>query len=86
MFQYKSRTADKVELVGDFNHWKPEPMYLDSAHVWVTVKDLKAGPYHYVFLVNGKREVRDPWNTSFDPSQRAHGVSSFVVPEVNPTF
>jgi hypothetical protein len=86
MFQYKSRTADKVELMGDFNHWKPEPMYLDKSHVWVTVKDLKAGPYRYVYLVNGKREVRDPWNTSFDPSRRAHGVSSFVVPEVTPTF
>jgi len=86
LFQYKSRGAQKVELLADFNHWTPEPMYLDSAHVWVTVKDLKAGPYHYVYLVNGKREIRDPWNTSFDPSRRVHGVSSFVVPEVTPTF
>jgi hypothetical protein len=84
LFQYKNRGARKVELLADFNHWKPEPMYMDSAHVWVTVKDLKAGPYHYVYLINGKREARDPWNTSFDASQRAHGVSTFVVPEVSP--
>jgi hypothetical protein len=84
LFQYKNRGAQKVELLADFNHWKPEPMYMDSAHVWVTVKDLKAGPYHYVYLINGKREIKDPWNTSFDPSRRAHGVSTFVVPEVTP--
>ena len=84
LFQYKNRGAHKVELLADFNQWKPEPMYMDSAHIWVTVKDLKAGPYHYVYLVNGKREVKDPWNTSFDPSRRAHGCSTFVVQEVSP--
>ena len=85
LLQYKSRSAQKVELLGDFNQWKPEPMYLDKAHVWITVKDLPAGTYHYTFLVNGRREIRDPWNPSFDPSRRPRGCSQFVVPEVMPT-
>jgi len=84
LFQYKNRGAQKVELLGDFNHWRPEPLYMDQAHVWITVKDLPAGTYHYTFLVNGHREVRDPWNSSFDPSRRTHGTSTFVVPEVMP--
>ena len=57
----------------------------NSVYHKMTVKDLQAGPYHYVYLVNGKREIRDPWNTSFDLSKRAHGVSAFVVPEVMPS-
>jgi hypothetical protein len=83
LFQYKNRSARKVEILGDFNQWKPEPMYMDQAHVWITVRDLPAGTYHYAFLINGRREIRDPWNTSFDPSSRG-GVSTFVVPEVMP--
>jgi hypothetical protein len=82
LFQYKSRSARKVEILGDFNNWSPQPMYRDKNHVWVTVKDLPAGSYRYSFLINGKREIRDPWNTSFDPSMRPRGCSTFVVPEV----
>jgi 1,4-alpha-glucan branching enzyme len=84
MFQYKNRWAKKVELVGDFTGWKPEPMYIDEAHVWIAVKDLAPGEYHYNFLINGKKEIRDPWNRALDPSRRSRGSSTFVVEERYP--
>jgi hypothetical protein len=84
LFQLKNRRAEKVELMGDFNEWKPEPMYIDQAHVWIAVKDLSAGMYHYTYLINGKREIKDPWNTSVDPGQRSKGCSTFVVGPVWP--
>lgn len=82
LFQYKNRRAEKVELIADFNQWTPEPMYMDKKHVWMTVKDLPAGTYHYSFLINGKREVRDPWNIAWEPSHRPGGSSTFFIPEV----
>lgn len=85
LFQYKNSGAQKVELMGDFNHWQPEAMAMDKSHVWIAVKDLQAGTYHYVFIINGKKEIRDPSNTSFDMSKRAHGVSAFSVQEVAPS-
>jgi hypothetical protein len=83
LFQYKNSSAKKVELVGDFNSWTPEPMYIDQDKVWITVKDLPSGTYRYNFVVNGKREIRDPWNKTLDPSRRTRGASVFVVPPLS---
>lgn len=63
-FQYKNRWASTVELVGDFNDWTPEKMTRDRSGIWVAVRDLQAGRYRYRYLVDGKKEITDPWNSA----------------------
>lgn len=69
LFQYENRRAKKVELVGDFNHWTPEPMVQDERGVWVLVKDIPEGKYRYNYQVDGK-EMADPWNRQAEQNGR----------------
>eukprot|EP01125_Pyxidicula_operculata_P004782 TRINITY_DN1788_c0_g1_i1.p1 TRINITY_DN1788_c0_g1~~TRINITY_DN1788_c0_g1_i1.p1 ORF type:complete len:479 (-),score=99.32 TRINITY_DN1788_c0_g1_i1:217-1653(-) len=43
--------GSNVMLVGDFNQWKPEKMFLDQE--WVLTKSLSTGSYNYKFIVDG---------------------------------
>ncbi|HVO32832.1 MAG TPA: hypothetical protein VMU17_02885 [Elusimicrobiota bacterium] len=79
MFQYKNRWAQKVEIIGDFNDWKPERMLRDRSGMWLSVKDLPAGKFRYNFVVDGKKEIKDPWNKNVDPDSRARGSSLVAV-------
>lgn len=74
-FQYKNRDARRVELIADFNDWTPERMVRDRSGMWVTVKDLPAGKFRYNYVIDGHREILDPWNKNVDPASRAHGSS-----------
>lgn len=82
-FQYKNSSAKTVELIADFNDWTPERMIRDRSGMWVAVKDLPAGKFRYNYVVDGKREVLDPWNKNVDRDSRAHGSSlvKIVLPE-----
>jgi len=48
--------ADKVILMGDFNHWNPKkhPMKLDANGIWKKAVMLASGNYEYKFLVDGQ--------------------------------
>lgn len=52
--------ADKVEVVGDFNGWKPANLHRDSNGVWSLRLDLAPGRYEYAFVVNGLAWKPDP--------------------------
>ena len=50
-------------VVGDFNDWDPMATPLRataSSGVWTVELRLKPGRYHYSFLLDGQRWVRDP--------------------------
>jgi hypothetical protein len=79
MFQYRNRWVERVELIGEFNDWTPERMIRDRSGIWVLVKDLPPGTYRYNYVINGKKEILDPWNKSIDPDSRAHGSSLVTV-------
>ncbi len=79
MFQYKNRWVDKVELIGEFNDWTPERMIKDRSGIWVLVKDLPPGRFRYNYLLDGKKEIRDPWNRSIDEDSRSRGSSIVIV-------
>lgn len=79
MFQYKSSWVQRVDVIGDFNDWTPERMIRDRSGMWLLVKDLPAGRFKYNYVIDGKKEIKDPWNKNIDPDSRAHGSSVVVV-------
>ena len=52
--------ANKVEVVGDFNGWKPTDLHRDSNGVWSLRLDLAPGRYEYAFIVDGLAWKPDP--------------------------
>jgi hypothetical protein len=55
--------SSHVTVVGDFNDWNPASTPLrptDDPGVWTVELRLKPGRYHYAFLLDGRRWVRDP--------------------------
>lgn len=55
-FSFSAPTAMSVMLVGDFTHWKENPISLKKQKngTWKTKVSLDAGTYHYCFLVDGE--------------------------------
>ncbi|MGP8020367.1 MAG: glycoside hydrolase family 13 [Limisphaerales bacterium] len=47
--------AHSVELVGDFNHWRPFPMQRSVDGWWSAQVELCHGHHQYRFLVDGNR-------------------------------
>lgn len=61
---------EKVELLGDFNGWRPgaTPMIsTEAGRVYRAILELPDGAHHYKFLVNGAYWLED---TAADPSLR----------------
>jgi len=56
IFSFTDREAMSVQLVGDFTHWKSEPinMLKRKGGVWSAKVNLPPGTYHYRFLVDGQ--------------------------------
>jgi hypothetical protein len=55
--------SSHVTVVGDFNDWNPAGTPLrptGDPGVWTVELRLKPGRYHYAFLLDGRRWVRDP--------------------------
>jgi hypothetical protein len=74
-FSYRDSRPARVEIVGSFNQWTPQPLAKGENHVWSTSVELGAGEYTYNFLVDG-RPVRDPNN----PRTAPEGRSLLVIP------
>ena len=55
-FSITAPTAQSVQLVGDFTHWKEQPITLhkETGGVWQTAIELEPGEHHYRFLVDGQ--------------------------------
>ena len=51
--------ASRVEVVGSWSGWEPEPMEARGAHFTVSLM-LEPGRYEYMFLVDGKEWRPDP--------------------------
>lgn len=53
--------ASRVDVIGDFNGWSPQP--LDDGNgdgVFATTMHLARGSYDYLFLIDGERLMLDP--------------------------
>ena len=62
-FLYRNSKAKKVEIIGDFNDWIPQPLAKGDKHSWSATIAIAPGEYAYDFVVNGK-PVRDPNNAT----------------------
>lgn len=54
-FMCMAPQATAVNLVGDFNEWRPtaHPMQQGPDKAWTTTVNLKPGHHRYAFLVDG---------------------------------
>ncbi len=79
-FKYNARYETKsVDVVGDFNQWKPGAAKLsdtDNDNVWDGYIDLPAGEYEYKFLIDGCDYKLDPNSSSIVPRD---GIENSVL-------
>ena len=62
-FELHAPGAHQVELVGNFNQWRPGTIRLtgpDASGHWTATVALPEGRYEYQFLVDGREWVTDP--------------------------
>lgn len=65
-FRFKAPKAGSVELVGDFNAWKPGLLKMRrSGAAWTLVVPLRPGSHKYLFLEDGEPRV-DPGSPTAD--------------------
>lgn len=72
--------ASRVEVVGDFNEWRPEanPMERQPDGSWKVVLQLSHGHHHYHFLVDGK-PMLDPRATGIARNEKNERVSLISI-------
>ncbi|MDI6757076.1 MAG: hypothetical protein QME32_03530 [Endomicrobiia bacterium] len=80
LFAFKSSSAKKVSIVGDFNDWIPQNMEKDAKGMWTISLKIPTGEYAYNFIIDG-RPARDFNNPKTKDTGRGF-VSSFL--EVRP--
>jgi len=75
-FKHKAPKAKSVELVGDFNAWKPGllKMKRGSNGLWSLVVPLRPGPHKYLFLDDGEPRVDPSTGTADGPEGRRVSV------------
>jgi hypothetical protein len=60
-FVFRHSKANKVEVIGDFNGWIPQPMIKGQDYRWSITIPIPPGEYAYNFVLDG-RPIRDPYN------------------------
>jgi hypothetical protein len=63
-FRFEKPDAQSVELMGEFNNWKAQPMTKQSGGTWTITVSLPPGTHGYKFLVNGTDWYFDPKNSN----------------------
>ncbi|RMH80769.1 MAG: hypothetical protein D6674_02650 [Acidobacteria bacterium] len=72
-FYVKKDNAERVEIVGEWNGWKPEPMRRKKDGTFWTSKRLKPGTYRFKYLIDGHlwendleadQQVPNPYGTT----------------------
>jgi 1,4-alpha-glucan branching enzyme len=68
-FAIEAPLAEKVVLMGDFNHWNPNvhPMKNDGKGIWTKAVIIPPGRYEYKFLIDGDWR-KDPGNEQTCPN------------------
>lgn len=80
VFRHKASRAKSVELVGDFNAWKPGLLKMtrdSAAGVWTISLPIFEGRHKYLFLVDGEPKVDEHADTTDGPQGRRVSVRNF---------
>ena len=75
-FRLKKPDAQSVNVMGEFNGWKGQPMTKGSDGTWTAKVSLSPGTHAYKFLVNGTDWIFDPDNSK---RKTADGVENSAV-------
>lgn len=77
-FRLKAPKAKSVELVGDFNAWKPGllKMRRGDSGTWAIVLPVRPGQHKYLFLVDGEPKVDPSAKTADGPEGRRVSIRS----------
>ena len=77
-FRHKAPKAKSVELVGDFNAWKPGLLKLKKGGdgVWSITMPVPLGKRKYLFLVDGDPQVDAKADTTDGPEGRRVSVKA----------
>lgn len=61
-FRYEDDRARTVEVAGSFNNWKPNSTSMEKKDdaTWIVTVKLEPGSHQYMFVIDGKKWVRDP--------------------------
>jgi 1,4-alpha-glucan branching enzyme len=80
-FYYKSATAHRVTLVGDFNNWTGQngAMTRLDKNVWKKCLDLSSRAYEYGFSIDGK--VADLPDITRIVDDGFGGVNGYIIVE-----
>ena len=72
LFKHRAPRAKAVELVGDFNAWKPGllKMRRRADGLWSLAIPLRPGPHKYLFLEDGQPVVDSSAQTADGPEGR----------------
>lgn len=75
-FRHKASKAKSVELVGDFNAWKPGLLKMTRGGdgVWTVSIPVREGRHKYLFLVDGEPKVDAKADTAAGPQGRRVSV------------
>lgn len=75
-FRHKAPKAKSVELVGDFNAWKPGLLKMTRGGdgVWTVSVPVLEGRHKYLFLVDGEPKVDERADTTDGPQGRRVSV------------
>lgn len=75
-FKHKAPRAKSVELVGDFNAWKPGLLKMKrrSDGLWTLVVPVRPGAHKYLFLDDGQPVVDPSAQTADGPEGRRVSV------------
>ncbi len=77
LFQFLSKSAESVEIAGDFNHWIPELLVKRTVEgLWQKIMPVELKNFRYKFIVDGEWQV-DP--NQPERKQNAYGgVDSYA--------
>jgi hypothetical protein len=75
-FRLEKSDAQSVELMGEFNNWKAQPMTKQSDGTWTITVSLPPGTHGYKFLVNGTDWYFDPNNSN---RKKVDGVENSAI-------
>lgn len=74
-FRHKAPKAKSVDLVGDFNAWKPGLLKMTrDGGVWTISIPVREGRHKYLFLVDGEPKVDERAETADGPQGRRVSV------------
>ena len=73
-FKDSNHNYSKIQIKGTFNNWNPNSLNLVYNNgIWLGEVYVSEGSHQYVFVLNGSKEIRDPYNKD----SVSNGMGSF---------